>query len=120
MSSSSFLNSGSTMTKTKVHSRKRVTVKLNSFTVKKMIRDIVKDVYGTTSYGQLRCSFDDTAVDSLQEAAESFLENMWEQLRHTSDNSVVTVRHVQLWKRENNFKLRLKRSNLSLCQLFKK
>ena len=119
MISFSFLNSGSTMTRTKVYRRKRVTVKLNSFTVTKMVENIINDIYGTTSCGQSRYSFDDVDLNSLQEAAESFLEDMWEQLRHLSNNSVVTVQHIQSWKRETDFKLRLKKSNLSLCELFK-
>ena len=110
------------MTKTKVHTRKRVTVrvKLNSLTVKKMINDIIKDVYGTTSFGQLKYFFDDKAMKSILESAELFLENMWEQLRHLSHNGVVTIHHIQSWKQETNFKLRFKKNNLSLCTMFNK
>ena len=110
------------MTKTKVNTRKRVavTVKLNPLTVKKMINDIIKNVYGTTSYGQLKYYFDDGAMKSILESAESFLEDMWEQLRHISHNSVVMIPHIQLWKRETNFKLRFKKNNLSLCVMFNK
>ena len=115
--SSPFLNSETRMTKTKVHQRTRVTVKLNSFTVKKMVQDIINKLCGTKPCGQLQHYFNDTALNSLQEAAETFLENMWEQLLDMSDNEV-TVQHVQLWKRDTGFKLRVKNNDLSLCELF--
>ena len=108
------------MTRTRIHTRKRVkaTVKLNPFTVKKMINEIIRDVYGTTSYGQLKYHFDDKAMKSTLESAESFIENMWEHLLHLSNNDVVTIHHIQSWKRETNFKLRFKKNNLSLCDIF--
>ena len=107
------------MTKTKqVSKHKRVTIKLNSFVVNKMVQDILDKLYGSTSYGQ-RFWFHDTALDSLQEVAERFLENMWDHLRQLSDNNVVTVEHIHLWKRQTNFKPRFKSSNvLSLCKIF--
>ena len=105
------------MTKTKVSKRKRVTIKLNSLVVNKMVQDIMNKLYGTTSYGR-SYSFDDTALNSLQEAAERFLENMWEQLRQLSDNNVVRIQHIRLWKRETDFKPRFKENNLSLCKIF--
>ena len=107
------------MTKTKVCKRKRVTIKLNSLIVNKMVQDILKKVYGTTHYGQ-RYYFNDVALKSLQEAAERFLENMWKQLRQLSHNKVVTIQHIHLWKRETDFKPRFKVNNLSLCKIFNK
>ena len=108
------------MTKTKeVSKRKRVTIKLNTLTVHEMVQDILHKLYGTTSYGQ-RFWFHDTALDSLQEAAERFLENMWDHLRQLSDNNVVTVGHMHLWKRQTNFKPRFKSNTLSLCKIFNK
>ena len=105
------------MTRTKVCKRKRVSIKLNSLIVNKMVQDIMKKVYGTTHYGQRYC-FDDVALKSLQEAAERFLENMWEQLRQLSHDNVVTVDHFQLWKRVTDFKPRFKQNTLSLCAIF--
>ena len=106
------------MTKTKVSKRKRVTIKLKSSTVNKMVQDITNKLYGTTSYGQ-RFYFDDTALNSVQEAAERFLENMWDQLRQLSHDNVVTVEHIHVWKRVNDFKPRFKKNTLSLCQILK-
>ena len=68
------------MTRTKSYKRKRVTIKLNTLIVNTMVRDIINDLCGTTPYGR-HYGFEDTALDSLQEAAERFLEGMWEQLR---------------------------------------
>ena len=101
------------MTKTKVNERKRVTIKLNSLVVNKMVQDIMNN------YGQ-RCYVNETALNSLQEAAERFLENMWKQLRQLSHNKVVTIQHIHLWKRETDFKPRFKVNNLSLCKIFNK
>ena len=101
------------MTKTKVNERKRVTIKLNSLVVNKMVQDIMNN------YGQ-RCHVNETALNSLKEAAERFLENMWKQLRQLSHNKVVTIQHIHLWKRETDFKPRFKVNNLSLCKIFNK
>ena len=106
------------MTKTKVRRRTpRVVIKLNTLTLKKMVQGIINKLCGTRPYGQLRYYFNDTALNSLQEAAESFLENMWEQLRDISDNDI-TIQHIQTWKRDTGFKIRVKNNNLSLCKLF--
>ena len=111
------------MTKTKVNKHKRVTIKLNSLIVNKMVQDIMNmnKLYGTTMpYGQHYC-VDETALNSLQEVTERFLEDMWEKLRQFShDDNVVTVEHVKLWKRETDFKPRFKKNTLSLCQMFNK
>ena len=53
--------------------RNRVSVKLNTSTVRTMVDDILKKLYGITPYGQLRYFVDSTAMISLQEAAETFL-----------------------------------------------
>ena len=112
-------NFQSRMTKTTVNKRKRVTVKLNPLTVKRMVHDIIKNVYGPTTCGQFQYHFNDTAMKSLLQSAESFLEDMWEQTRQLTHNNVVTVQHIRLWKRETDFKLRFKKNNLSLCEIFK-
>ena len=107
------------MTKTKVCKRKRVTIKLNSLIVNKMVQDILNKTHGTASYGQRFC-FDDTAFNSLQEVAERFLENMWDQLVLLSHDNVVTVEHIHLWKRVTDFKPRFKKNTLSLCKINKR
>ena len=105
------------MTRTKSCKRKRVTIKLNTLIVNTMVRDIINDLCGTTPYGR-HYGFEDTALDSLQEAAERFLEGMWEQLRKLSHNNLVTVEHIRLWKRTTDFKPRFKKNKLSLCKIF--
>ena len=84
--------------------------------------------YGSTLYrgphGQLHYSVNDVALQSLKEGVESFLERMWEQLMtmtivRNSRTNTITLRHVQLWKRITDFKLRFKKNDLSLCKLFK-
>ena len=106
------------MTRTKISKRKhRVTIKLNPLIVNKMVQDIMNKLYGTPCYGQRFC-FDDTAFNSLQEAAERFLENMWDQLRQLSRDNVITIEHIHLWKRVTDFKPRFKKNTLSLCKIF--
>ena len=55
---------------------------------------------------------------SHTQAAEIFLENMWEQLRQLSHNNVVTVQHFRLWKRLTDFRPRFKINDVSLCKIF--
>jgi hypothetical protein len=105
------------MTKTKSYKRKCVTIKLNTLIVHTMVREIIDDLYGTTPNGR-RYGFEDTALKSLREAAERFLENMWEQLRQLSHNNVVTVEHIRFWKQTTDFKPRFKKNKLSLCKIF--
>ena len=59
---------------------------------------------------------------SLQEGAESFLENMWEQLKDIAvigGRTRIELRDVLLWKRTTDFKHRHQKSGLSLCEVFK-
>ncbi len=100
--------------------RNGVTVKLNTVTVRRMVDDILKTLYGTNHYGQLRYFFDCSSMNCIQEAAESFLEQFWHDLEHHSirNNRQITVRDVHLWKRRHNFKVRVKKNELSLCKLF--
>ena len=67
--------------KNKTPRRRTVSVKLNMLTFQDMVKDVVRDIYGTGPYGQLRYHFQSTALLSLQEGAESFLEDMFEQLK---------------------------------------
>ena len=96
--------------------RKRVTIKLNTTAVRRMVNDILKSLYGKIPNGQVRYFVDDSAIISLQEAAETFLENMWHDLNQQSMKTKlnITVRDVQLWKRKHD----IKKNNLSLCNIF--
>ena len=99
-----------------------VRIKLCNKTFQTMVSDVLKNVYGTGPHGQLRYFVNDTAIQSLKEASELFLEQMWEQLRHIikkDHTHTVTSRHVQLWKRITDFKPRFKTNDMSLCKLFK-
>ena len=107
--------------KTSVPRRRTVSVKLNMLTFQQMVKDVVKDLYGTGPHGQLRYQFQSTALLSLQEGAESFLEDMWEQLKDIAIHGGrrrIELRDVQVWKRVTDFKHRHKKSGLSLCKLF--
>ena len=101
--------------------RRSVSVKLNSLTFQTMVRDIVKDLFGTGPHGRTRYRFQSTALLSLQEGAESFLETMWEQLKDISvigGRTKIVLDDIMLWKRTTDFKLRHKKSGLSLCEVF--
>ena len=101
--------------------RRSVSVKLNKLTFQRMVRDIVFELFGADSHGQTRYCFQSTALMSLQEGAESFLENMWEQLKDISrvgGRTTIELRDVMLWKRTTDFKHRHQKSSLSLCKVF--
>ena len=83
------------MTRTKSYKRKRVTIKLNTLIVNTMVRDIINDLYGTTPHGR-QYGFEDTALNSLQEAAERFLEDMWEQSRDLTSSHVWEMRLISV------------------------
>ena len=107
------------MTKTKNFKRKhRVRIKLNPLIINKMVQDIMNKLYGGTPCNGQRFFFDDDALNSLQEATERFLENMWDQLRQLSRDNVVTIEHIYLWKHVTDFKPRFKKNTLSLCKIF--
>ena len=89
--------------------RRSVSVKLNMLTFQTMVRDIVKDLFGTGPHGRTCFYFQSTALLSLQEGAESFLENMWEQLKDIAvigGRTRIELRDVLLWKRTTDFKHR--------------
>jgi histone H3/H4 len=101
--------------------RRTVAVKLNKLTFQEMVKDAVRHIYGTGPYGQRRYRLHSTALLSLQEGAESFLEDFWEQLKDIAIHSGrrrIELRDVQVWKRTTEFKRRHKKSGLSLCKLF--
>ena len=100
--------------------RNRVVVKLNTTTIRTMVDNILKTLYGVTPYGQLRYFLENSAIMSLQGAVETFLENMWHDIEQQSirTNHKITVRDVKLWKRRHDFKVRVKKNELSLCNIF--
>ena len=100
--------------------RNRVVVKLNTTTIRTMVDNILKTLYGVTPYGQLRYFLDSSAIISLQEAAETVLENMWHDLEEQSirTNLKITVRDVHLWKQKHDLIVRVKKNDLSLCKIF--
>ena len=98
-----------------------VKIKLHKKTFETMVFDVLKTVYGTGPHGQLRYYVNDEGLQSLKEASELFLEQMWEQLAHIvhkNHTHTITSRHIQLWKRITGFKSRFKQNNTSLCKLF--
>ena len=101
--------------------RPRVTVKLNPLTFQKMTRQVVIDIYGVPTTGGSHYYFDSPAFLRLQEAAEQFLESMWDQINDIvthAGREFVQEQDVRVWKRITGFKLRHKRTNRSLCNIF--
>ena len=96
-------------------------MKLNMLTFQRMVRDVVMDLFGPDEHGRTRYCFQSPALMSLQEGSESFLENMWEQLKDIAvigDRTRIELRDVLLWKRTTDFKHRHQKSGLSLCKVF--
>ena len=98
-----------------------VKINLNPLRFQTMVREVVTELYGTTSFGSPCYHLDNTSLSSLQEAAECFLEKMWKEvLDITIDSGRTTLeqRDVQTWKHRTGFKLRHKKTSLTLCELF--
>ena len=96
-------------------------MKLNMLTFQRMVRDVVMDLFGPDKYGRTRYCFQSPALMSLQEGSESFLENMWEQLKDIAvigGRTTIELRDVLLWKRTTDFKQRHLKRGLSLCKVF--
>ena len=116
------------MTKTTTRSNKRkrsqprVTVKLNPLTFQRMLKQVVVDLYGVKLGGGTAYCFQSPALLRLQQAAEQFLEIMWDQIKdiatHGGREFDVQSRDVRIWKRLTGFKLRHNRSHRSLCSMF--
>ena len=87
-----------------------------------MVTQAVIDLYGVTITGGTRYCFQSQARLRLQEAAEQFLESMWDQIKdiatHAGREFDVQDRDVRVWKRITGFKIRHTRSNRSLCTMF--
>ena len=74
-------------------------------------------VYGQNIGGY---SFESTAKQSLKEASDSFIQNMWTQIKQIAKDSgklEIDKSSVEEWKRGTGFKLRRKFSGISLCRL---
>ena len=83
-----------------------------------VLNEVMTRIYGDNSGGY---SFKSTARQTLKEAADSFIQDMWTQVKQiASDNGKMEIDKVSLeeWKRGTGFKLRRKFSPISLCQLF--
>ena len=106
----------------RIRRRRSVSVKLNMLTFQRMVRDVVMDLFGPDEHGRTRYCFQSPALMSLQEGSESFLENMWEQLKDIAvigGRTTIELRDVLLWKRTTDFKHEHQKSGLSLCEVFK-
>ena len=85
-----------------------------------MVNNTVNKLYGHLDGHPY--SVDNTALISLQEAAESFIETMWTQVKDimVQDNNrqIIESNDFEVWRRKIGFKLRVKSRRGSLCQLF--
>ena len=94
---------------------RRCRVRLNPLTFQRSVRQTVVELYGSKPYGQRPYSFESTAVTSLREAAEEFLEKMWDQVKDITrhnNRSTVVGKDFEDWKRANNFIRPQKRRSL--------
>ena len=86
-----------------------------------MVKQTVQDLFGVTVMGGTHYCFQSPALLELQQAAETFLENMWDQVKDISTQrgeTTVQTRDVTVWKRVNGFKIRHDRTSRSLCVMF--
>ena len=95
-----------------------VIVKLKSSFFEGVLREVMVRVYGEDMGG---FSFETGGKQSLKESCDSFMENMWTQVKQiVEDNGKVVIgkESIDEWKRRTGFKLRRKLSSISLCRLF--
>ena len=94
--------------------------KLNPDTFRGMVNNTINKLYGHLDGHPY--SVDDTALISLQEAAESFIETMWTQVKdimiQDNNRQIIERNDFEVWRRKTGFKLRIKTSRVSLCKLF--
>ena len=88
-----------------------------------MVKQTVVDLYDVTMTGGTRYCFQSPARLQLQQAAEEFLEGMWDQIKdiatHAGREFDVRDRDVRVWKRMTGFKSRHDRTKQrSLCTMF--
>ena len=110
------------MTKTKPSSTKRrMKCKLNPLTFKKMVTQCLQDIYGEDH----RYHFQQPGLNRLQEAAEQYVEVMWNGIRDITryrGRPRVLPRDVREWKRVSSFNILYNRRNswskVSLCSIF--
>ena len=110
--------------KSKCTSHDRRFVRLNREHFKNLVEDTVIKVYGTTSIGFPRYRVNISALNSLREAAENFLTNMWNEVHQIAvyDNHRHTVERQDFlqWRSKHISapKQVQKPGGKTLCQLF--
>ena len=108
-------------TKRRSRSRSRTTIKLNPLTFQKMVKELIKDLYGVTDMGGAKYHFQSPALLRLQEASEHYIETMWNQIKNITVHSGrqhVSRRDFQIWKRLTGLKITYKKNRQSLCSIF--
>ena len=106
-----------TRTTTKTKSNRRVvpvSVILKRTFFEEVLGEVMVGVHGGYR-------FESTAKDSLKEAADSFLENMWTDVKQIAvENGKLQIdkSSVLEWKRRTGFQIRRKSKGISLCGLF--
>ena len=110
------------MTRTTSRKTKRrvtpVTLKIKPSFFEGVLKEVMVRVYGEDSGGY---SFDPTALQSLKETSDTFIQNMWTQVKQITvetNKREIDKESVMEWKRRTGFRLRRKLSGLSLCHLF--
>ena len=79
--------------------------------------EVMVMVYGQNIGGY---SFESTGKQSLKEAADSFIETMWTQVKQiVADSGKLEIdkTSIEEWKCRTGFKLRRKLSDVSLCRV---
>ena len=101
--------------------RSRTTIKLNPLTFQKMVKELIKDLYGVTDMGGTKYHFQSPALLRLQEASEHYLEIMVNQIKNIAIHAGrrhVSPRDFQIWKRITGLKITYKKNRQSLCSIF--
>ena len=109
-----------TRTKSTRRTTRRVTpisVKIKLSFFEEVLNEVMTRVYGQNLGGY---SFDSSAKQQLKDSSDSFIENMWTQVKQISADSgklEIDKSSVEEWKNRTGFQLR-RRLGVSLCGLF--
>ena len=90
-------------------------------TFQKMVKELIKDLYGVTDMGGAKYHFQSPALLRLQEASEHYIQIMWNQIKNITIHAGrqhVSHRDFQIWKRVNDCKIRYKKNKQSFCSIF--
>ena len=109
-------------TKSTEKSGRRCRVRLKPDTFQRTVVETIINLYGPGTYGGVRYGINNKALETLRDASEKFLEDMWDQVKEIAfqdNHSVVIRKDFETWKNKTAFQRNSSKCTVqSLCKLF--